>query len=74
MARFNIIAESEYSDFDRAIELTSTPEVAADNSTLLGLIFTNLGILSKALESQNRSLGTHEELNANVMQKIYGTT
>jgi len=38
MARFNIIAESEYSDFDRSIELTSTPEVAADNSTLLGLL------------------------------------
>jgi tetratricopeptide (TPR) repeat protein len=63
MARFNIIAESEYNDFDRAIELTNTRQVGAGISKTLGLIFTNLGILSKALEYHNRSLGIDEQLN-----------
>lgn len=67
IARFNIIAESEYSDFGRAIELTkNNRQVGADISTWLGLIFWNLGILSKALEYDSRSLGIHKELNDRV--------
>ena len=63
IARFNIIAESEYSDFDRAIELAKdNHEVAASISLLLGLIFFNLGILSKALGYHRLSLRIHEEL------------
>ena len=67
IARFNIIAESEYSDFDRAIELTkNNREAAAGISSLLGLIFWKLGILSKALGYHRRSLGIYEELNDRV--------
>jgi tetratricopeptide (TPR) repeat protein len=72
IARFNIIAESEYSDFDGAIKLTNNREVAADISRRLGLIFTNLGILSKAFEYHSRSLRIDEELNDRVgMAKDY---
>jgi tetratricopeptide (TPR) repeat protein len=67
IARFNIIAESEYSDFDRAIELAkNNPKVAADIASWLGLIFSNLGILSKALGYHRRSLIIDEELNDRV--------
>jgi tetratricopeptide (TPR) repeat protein len=67
IARFNIIAESEYSDFDRAIELTkNNREVAAGIASLLGLIFSNLGIRFKALGYHRRSLAIHEELNDRV--------
>ena len=41
-------------------------QVGADISTWLGLIFWNLGILSKALEYDSRSLGIHKELNDRV--------
>ena len=64
IARFNIIAESEYSDFDRAIELTkNNREVAVCISSLLGLIFSKLGILSKSLVYHRRSLLIDEGLN-----------
>ena len=67
IARFNIIAESEYADFDRVIKLAKkNPQVGADISALLGLIYTNLGILSKALEYQSISLSIDEELNDRV--------
>jgi tetratricopeptide (TPR) repeat protein len=66
IARFNIIAESEYSDFDRAIELTNNLHVGADISLFLGLIFSNLGLLSKALGYHRRSIGVHEKLNDRV--------
>ena len=59
--RFKIIAESEYSDFDRAIELAKSQQVVADISRCLGLIFSNdgNGILTK-------SLTIDEELNERV--------
>jgi tetratricopeptide (TPR) repeat protein len=66
IARFNIIAESEYSDFDRAIELTKNNRQSAGIASWLGLIFSNLGILSKALGYHRRSLGIDEELNDRV--------
>jgi len=72
IARFNIIAESEYSGFDRAIELTKNNYRAADIATYLGLIFDNLGILSKALAYHRLSLGIDEELSDRVrMSKDY---
>jgi tetratricopeptide (TPR) repeat protein len=63
IARFNIIVESEYNDFDRAIELTKNSRLGAEIAWCLGAIFLNLGILSKALGYHRRSLGIHEELN-----------
>lgn len=50
IARFKIITESEYSDFDRAIELANNRRVGADIPRLVGMIFSNLGILTKALK------------------------
>jgi tetratricopeptide (TPR) repeat protein len=74
IVRFNIIAESENSDFDRAIELTKkNRNVAARISSLLGLIFSKLGILSKSLGYHRRSLVIDEELDERVeMAGDYG--
>jgi tetratricopeptide (TPR) repeat protein len=63
IALFNIIAESEYSDFDKAIELTKNNYQGARIASLLGLILSNLGILSKALGYYRTSLRIDEELN-----------
>ena len=64
IARFNIIAESEYNDFDKAIELASKKnrQVAGEISSSLGLIFQRLGKLTTSLSYQKKSLAIREEL------------
>jgi tetratricopeptide (TPR) repeat protein len=64
-ARFNIIAGSEYNDFDRAIELANKEnrKVGAEISSWLGLIFKNLGELTTSLLYHQESLAIDKELN-----------
>jgi NB-ARC domain len=67
IAQFNNIAESESSDFNRAIQLAkNNRQVAAGIASKLGLIFSNLDIATKALAYHRRSLRIHEELNDRV--------
>ena len=61
-ARFNIIYQPDVNDFDRAIELTTDKQQSANILSYLGLVVSQLGMLSKALEIHTRSIDIYEEI------------
>jgi tetratricopeptide (TPR) repeat protein len=65
-ARFNIILQGEYNDFERATELTDDEELSAGILRALGLLVYGLGMLTKAKGYLKKSLEIHESLNDRV--------
>ena len=55
MARFNIIAESEYNDFERSIELTEVKQLRSRILGYLGSISPKQCMLITALDLQTHS-------------------
>ena len=66
LARFNLILQGGENDFQRAVELATDRHQSAGILSYLGLITTELGMFSKALDYHNSALEIDESLNDRV--------